>query len=255
MLDISVKDFKKLLESTPIEDLCDILESQKGDTRQGIQNLIVMGNKKIIEYNKEEQRILSIKNYENELRERGYKYIGGVDEVGRGPLAGPVVSCVVVFDSATTIHGINDSKKISEKNRNRLYNEIIEKALSVSIGICTNDEIDSLNIRGATLLSMEKAVLASKVKPDFLLIDGLDKININMHQEAMIKGDENSFSIAAASIIAKVTRDEMMKVYDSDFPEYNFKSNKGYGSKEHILAIRKFGLTSIHRKSFTKNIK
>lgn len=255
MLNISINDFKELLDNSPIDKLKIILDNQKDDTRKGIQNLIIASNRKIENYFKEEQRIIGLKKTENDLFTKGYKYIGGVDEVGRGPLAGPVVSCAIIFDNNTIIHGINDSKQISKKNREILYNEIIGKALAVSIGICTNVEIDQLNIRQATLLSMKKAVESLKIKPDFLIIDGLDKIDSDLPQEAIVKGDANSFSIACASIVAKVTRDEIMKAYDTDFPLYNFKSNVGYGSMEHMEAIKKFGLTSIHRKSFTKNIK
>lgn len=254
MIDISVKDFKVLLSKSTICEVENLLENQKEDKRKGIQDLINIYSKKIENYYKEENRIIFLKKTENTLHNEGYKYIGGIDEVGRGPLAGPVVSCIVIFEKDTIIHGINDSKKISEKNRIKLYNRIMESAISVSIGICTNKEIDEFNIRCATLLSMKKAVESSKVKPDFLLIDGVDKINVSIPQRALVKGDLNSFSIAAASIIAKVTRDEIMKAYDEDYPEYGFKSNKGYGSKEHMEAIKKYGLTDIHRKTFTKNI-
>lgn len=253
MLNISIKEFKNILENGNIDDQKEILNNQMDDKRKGIQDLIKSYTKKIDAYYLEKERIINLKKLENDLKREGYKYIGGIDEVGRGPLAGPVVSALVIFHEDTIIYGVNDSKKINEKTRKKLYNEIMEKALAVSIGICSNKEIDEHNIRQATLLSMKKAVENSKVKPDYLLIDGLDNIDIDILQKPIVKGDEKSFSIAAASIIAKVTRDEIMETYGIDYPEYNFKSNKGYGSAEHIEAIKNFGLTNLHRKTFTKN--
>ena len=198
--------------------------------------------------------MINMWEFESKYRNEGYKTICGVDEAGRGPLAGPVVASVVVFNKNTKIEGINDSKKLSEAKREELFDIIKEQALDYGIGIVNNDDIDKYNILNATYMAMKKALNCLKQKPDYLLVDATTIPGIDIPQNPIIKGDFKSISIAAASILAKVTRDSIMYQYDEIFPEYGFKSHKGYGTKEHYEAIEKYGITRIHRKSFLKNI-
>ena len=190
-----------------------------------------------------------MKEFENELYESGIKYIAGIDEVGRGPLVGPVVTAAVILPRDFYDERINDSKKLTEKKRELLYNVIMENALSVGIGISSEEVIDEINILEATKKAMIEAVNNLSVKPEHLLIDAV-KLNINMPQTSIIKGDAKSESIAAASIVAKVTRDRMMVELDKEHPEYDCKHNKGYGTKKHIEAIEKYGILKEHRKTF-----
>ena len=190
-----------------------------------------------------------MKEFENELYESGIKYIAGIDEVGRGPLVGPVVTAAVILPKDFYDERINDSKKLTEKKREQLYDVIMENAVSVGIGISSEDVIDEINILEATKKAMIEAVNNLSVKPEYLLIDAV-KLNIDIPQISIIKGDAKSESIAAASIVAKVTRDRMMIELDKIHPEYDFKHNKGYGTKKHIEAIRKYGIIKEHRKTF-----
>ena len=190
-----------------------------------------------------------MKEFETELYNKGIKYIAGIDEVGRGPLVGPVVTAAVILPKDFYDERINDSKKLTEKKRELLYDVIMENAVSVGIGISSEDVIDSINILEATKKAMIEAVNNLSVKPEHLLIDAV-KLNIDIPQTSIIKGDAKSESIAAASIIAKVTRDRMMEELDKKHPEYDFKHNKGYGTKKHIEAIEKYGIIKEHRKTF-----
>lgn len=190
-----------------------------------------------------------MKEFENELYESGIEYIAGIDEVGRGPLVGPVVTAAVILPRDFYDERINDSKKLTEKKRELLYDVIMENAVSVGIGISSEDVIDEINILEATKKAMIEAVNNLNVKPEHLLIDAV-KLNIDIPQTSIIKGDAKSESIAAASIIAKVTRDRMMIELDKLHPEYDFKHNKGYGTKKHIEAIEKYGIIKEHRKTF-----
>ena len=190
-----------------------------------------------------------MKEFETELYESGIKYIAGIDEVGRGPLVGPVVTAAVILPRDFYDERINDSKKLTEKKRELLYDVIMENAVSVGIGISSEDVIDEINILEATKKAMIEAVNNLSVKPEHLLIDAV-KLNIDIPQTSIIKGDAKSESIAAASIIAKVTRDRMMIELDKLHPEYDFKHNKGYGTKKHIEAIEKYGIIQEHRKTF-----
>jgi len=187
--------------------------------------------------------------YENELYEKNIKYIAGVDEVGRGPLVGSVVCAAVILPKGFYDERINDSKKISEKKREILYDFIMENALSVGIGICSQEVIDEINILEATKKAMKEAIDNLEIKPEHVLIDAV-KLNIDIPSTSIIKGDAKSISIAAASIIAKVTRDRMMYELDKEHPEYEFGKNKGYGTKKHIEAIYKYGVLKEHRKTF-----
>lgn len=190
-----------------------------------------------------------MKEYESELYKNGINLIAGVDEVGRGPLVGPVVCAAVILPKDFFDERINDSKKLTEKKRELLYDVIYENAISVGIGMCTNEEIDEINILEATKKAMKEAINNLSVKPEHVLIDAV-KLDIDIPSTSIIKGDAKSESIAAASIIAKVTRDRMLVELDKLHPEYDFKHNKGYGTKKHIEAIYKYGVLKEHRKTF-----
>lgn len=190
--------------------------------------------------------------YERQLMSQGYKYICGVDEVGRGPLAGPVVCAAVIMPLDDIIEGVDDSKKLSAKKRERLSELILKKAVAAKISLVEPEKIDEINILEATKLCMKDAVEKLEIKPDFVLTDGNMKLDISFPQQSIVKGDALSYTIGAASIVAKVYRDNLMDGYAETYPEYGFKSNKGYGTAEHIAAIEKYGLTPVHRRSFTK---
>lgn len=193
--------------------------------------------------------------YERKLWRSGKKFIAGIDEAGRGPLAGPVVAAAVVFAPGTMIPGVNDSKKLSPKKREMLYDLIYEKALAVGIGLCDEEIIDRINILQATYRAMKIAVADLSLPPDYILVDGREIPNFPVPQTAIVRGDGTSFSIAAASIIAKVTRDRIMIRMDRQYPQYGFAQHKGYPTKKHIQAIIKQGRCAIHRTSFKiKNI-
>ncbi|OXT07485.1 ribonuclease HII [Thermoanaerobacterium thermosaccharolyticum] len=205
-------------------------------------------------FDKERLRIENLTQYERELYKLNYKAIGGVDEVGRGPLAGPVVAGCVVLPKDVFIPDVNDSKKLGEEKRELLSEVIKKNAIAYGIGIIDNEYIDSVNILNSTYEAMRIAISKIDVEIDCLLIDAVKIPNIDIMQKPIIKGDMKSISIAAASIIAKVERDNLMKKYDELYPQYGFKKNKGYGTKEHIEAIKKYGPCPIHRKTFLKKI-
>lgn len=199
---------------------------------------------------KEEERLENMLEIEKKLYEKGYKLVCGVDEAGRGPLCGPVVAAAVILKEGQKIEGVNDSKKISEKKREVVYKEIMDNALAIGVGIRDEKIIDEINILNATKEAMIDAINNLKIKPEYVLIDGNQKIDINIPEETVVHGDAKSESIAAASIIAKVTRDHMIISLSNKYPEYNLSKNKGYGTKEHIEAIKKYGLSDIHRRTF-----
>ncbi len=196
---------------------------------------------------------------ENEIHEKGYKYIACIDEVGRGCLAGSVVTCAIIMPEGLLIEGVNDSKKLTPKKRDKLFDEIMDKAIAVGIGELDCKVIDDINIKNATKMAMLLAIANLKTKdgqsiyPDYLLIDA-EKLDIDIPQSNIIKGDATCHGIAAASIVAKVTRDRQMIELDEKYPEYNFKSNKGYGTKDHVEALLKYGPKDIHRMTFLKKI-
>ncbi|MDI3310484.1 MAG: ribonuclease HII [Thermoanaerobacterium sp.] len=203
---------------------------------------------------KEKIRLNNLMHYENELYNLDYKLIGGIDEVGRGPLAGPIVAGCVVLPKQSFIPDIDDSKRLSESKRELLSEIIKKKAIAYGIGIIDNECIDRINILNSTYEAMKMAISDANIKADFLLIDAISIPDIDIAQMPIIKGDAKSISIAAASIIAKVERDNIMRKYDEIYPQYGFYKNKGYGTKEHIEAIKKYGPCPIHRKTFLKNI-
>ena len=205
---------------------------------------------------KEEQRLINLKEIEENLyKEKNLQYICGIDEAGRGPLAGPVVVAAVIMPKDSMIEGVNDSKKVSEKKREKLYELIIEEAISYSVGIVDQNDIDRINILNATKAGLTEAVRTLKVKPELILVDALTNIDTcGVPYQSIIKGDAKSYSIAAASIIAKVTRDRIMREWDKVYPQYGFEKHKGYGTAAHISAIKENGLCPLHRLSFVKNI-
>ena len=204
---------------------------------------------------KEEQRLNELKEIDKSYFKEGYNYICGIDEAGRGPLAGPVVVAAVIMPKDSMIEGVNDSKKVSEKKREKLYELIIEEAISYSVGIVDQNEIDRINILNATKAGLTEAVRTLKVKPELILVDALTNIDTcGVPYQSIIKGDAKSYSIAAASIIAKVARDRIMREWDKVYPQYGFEKHKGYGTAAHISAIKENGLCPLHRLSFVKNI-
>ncbi len=200
------------------------------------------------------ERLSKLKELENKLYEKGNNYICGIDEAGRGPLAGPVVVAAVIMPKDSMIEGVNDSKKVSEKKREKLYEEITSSAIAWGVGIIDQKEIDNINILNATKKGLTVALKSLDVKPNIILVDALKGINtLGIPYESIIKGDAKCYCIAAASIIAKVTRDRIMRQWDEIYPEYNFEKNKGYGTAIHIAAIKEHGICSLHRKTFVKN--
>jgi len=204
---------------------------------------------------KELERLTKLKELEKDLYNKYFKKICGIDEAGRGPLAGPVVVAGVIMPPDSMIEGVNDSKKVSEKKREKLYDLILEEALTYSVAIIGQDVIDEINILNATKQGVTNVVENLEIKPDLILVDALTHINTKgIPYDSIIKGDAKCYNIAAASIIAKVTRDRIMKEWDEIYPQYGFISHKGYGTAKHIAAIKEHGLCPIHRKSFTKGI-
>ncbi len=204
---------------------------------------------------KEMERLSSMVEFEEEFYKKGYSIIAGVDEAGRGPLAGDVYAAAVILERGTIIEGLNDSKKISPKKRDMLFDTIKEKALSYSLGVATVEEIEKLDILNATFLAMRRAIEGLSVKPEFIMVDGNQRIReLELMHEPVIKGDSLSMSIAAASILAKVERDRYMEEMAEKYPEYEFSAHKGYGTARHSELIRQFGPCPIHRLSFLKNI-
>ena len=203
---------------------------------------------------KEKERIIELKKIEKDFYNENIKYIAGIDEAGRGPLAGPVVVASVILPQNSMIEGVNDSKKISEKKREKIYENIISEAISYGIGIIYQEEIDEINILQATKKGLNLAVKQMEIKPNIILVDALNEIDTcGIPYKSIIKGDAKCYSIAAASIIAKVTRDRIMREWDKVYPEYGFSSHKGYGTAKHIEALKKYGPCIIHRNSFIKN--
>ncbi|MDR1774390.1 MAG: ribonuclease HII [Clostridioides sp.] len=251
---LNTKEIKKILDNINVSEYNLYIDILKEDKRKSVKDLAIKLANKLDKQLKEEERLEKINTFENEAYTKGYMYIGGVDEAGRGPLAGPVVAAVVVFAKDTKIIGVNDSKKLSESKRNELFEIIKDQALDYGIGIVGNEEIDKYNILNATYMAMKKAVNSLKNKPDYLLIDACHIPDLEIEQNPIIKGDAKSISIAAASILAKVTRDNLMYEYDKIYPEYHFASHKGYGTREHYKAIEEFGITPIHRKTFLKGL-
>jgi len=245
----SLNQIKEKFRNASLEEIPDILNIYAADTRDGVRKLITAAQKKAAAFEKEKVRIYGMQEFERQNDEKGY--ICGIDEVGRGPLAGPVVAGAVILPKNCDILYLNDSKQLSEKRREELYDIIMEKALAVGIGAATPERIDEINILQADYEAMAQAVGNLTVKPDILLIDAVHIPQLEAYEQiSIIKGDAKSVSIAAASIVAKVTRDRLMKELDAQYPAYGFAQNKGYGSAEHIAALKKYGPCPLHRRSF-----
>ncbi len=248
---MSISDIKKVFADADISKLHRLIDEYKEDEREGVRKIIVSAEKKIEAYEKE--RIRSYKMFEFERKYAECKYICGIDEVGRGPLAGPVVAAAVILPKDCDILYLNDSKQLSEKKREELFVEITNKAVAFGIGMADEKRIDEINILNADYEAMRQAIAKLSVTPDILLNDAVTIPEVDIKQIPIIKGDTLSGSIAAASIIAKVTRDRLMVEYDSKYPGYEFAKNKGYGSQAHITALKEKGPCPIHRRSFIKN--
>ena len=238
------KEFEHAAESE-WDALCGLYAS---DERRGVQNLIAGCRKKQAALDRERERLYAMKAYERKYEQ--YTYICGIDEAGRGPLAGPVVAGAVILPRGCEILHLNDSKKLSAARREELYDEIMEKAVSVGVGMASPARIDEINILQATYEAMRQAVDSLSTEPELLLNDAVTIPEMTIPQVPIIKGDAKSASIAAASIVAKVTRDRLMEKYDAVFPQYGFAAHKGYGAAAHIEALKKYGPCPIHRRSF-----
>ncbi len=246
-----IGEIKNELKAACESELPVFVERYEADQRSGVQALVAKARKSMDAYEKEKQRTEHMKRYEKEYDSFGY--ICGIDEVGRGPLAGPVVAGAVILPKDCQILYLNDSKQLSEKKREELYDIIMREAISVGIGYASHERIDQINILQATYEAMRQAISKLSVQPDILLNDAVKIPEVKIRQVPIIKGDAQSVSIAAASIVAKVTRDRLMAEYDKTYPEYHFADNKGYGAAVHIEALKKYGASPIHRKSFIKN--
>lgn len=247
----SISEIKQEFEQADAQSLSTLYNLYADDNRSGVINLIAKYKRQEEKLNAEKARMENMYIYERKYYD--FQYICGIDEVGRGPLAGPVVAGAVILPRDCDILYLNDSKQLSEKMREALYDQIMEKAIATGIGIVSPARIDEINILQATYEAMRMAISNLKIKPDLLLNDAVTIPEVNIRQVPIIKGDAKSASIAAASIIAKVTRDRLMVQYEEVLPGYGFASNKGYGSSAHIRAIQEMGATPIHRQSFIKN--
>ena len=245
-------EIKKRLQAAGIDELPAFINTYSKDTRQGVALLVKKAEKMLEAYEKELERTEKMKEFEKKYS--AFSCICGIDEVGRGPLAGPVVAGAVILPVDCDILYLNDSKQLTEKKREELYDVIMEKALAAEVGFVSPKRIDEINILNATYEAMRKAIEKLDPRPDILLNDAVTIPGITLKQVPIIKGDAKSISIAAASIIAKVTRDRLMVKYDAVYPEYGFASNKGYGAKAHMDALRRLGPTPIHRRSFIRNL-
>lgn len=246
-----IGDIKEKFKNCKDEELADFIETYGSDPRSGVISLCSQACKRMADIEKEYTRLEEISKYEREYGQ--YGLICGIDEVGRGPLAGPVVAGAVILPKDCKIKYINDSKKLSAKMRDMLYDEIMEKAVAVGIGFVSEKRIDEINILNATYEAMREAIYKLGVKPDILLNDAVTIPKVDIRQVPIIKGDAKSISIGAASIVAKVTRDRFMEEMAKKYPQYDFASNKGYGSAKHIAAIKEHGPCEIHRKTFISN--
>jgi len=251
--EMTVKEVKNKIKALSLIEAKSLIDVLEGDHRKSINAIAKKIKKEIQGVKKEKERIEKLWAFEKNIT-KGYSLVAGIDEVGRGPLAGPVVCAAVILPKDYQLIGIDDSKKVKKEDRERLFEEINEKAIGVGIGMCDEKIIDDINILEATKVAMKKAIDDLENKPDFLLIDALTLDDISIKQKGIIKGDAKSVSIAAASIVAKVTRDRLMYAYDEKYPGYGFLTNVGYGTEEHRTALKEIGATPIHRKSFIKKL-
>ena len=250
---MKIGEIRDLLQAAEDQMLPDFIARFESDERSGVQLLVQRAQKRLDALEKERERLMAMHQYEEQYKD--CQAICGIDEAGRGPLAGPVVAAAVILPKDCEILYLNDSKQLSAKKRELLYDEIMEKAVSVGVGYATPQRIDEINILQATYEAMRQAVNKLSVCPDILLNDAVRIPGLSMQQVPIVKGDAKSVSIAAASIIAKVTRDRLMMEYDKAMPQYHFAANKGYGSAEHIEALAVYGASPIHRRSFITHFK
>ncbi|EFQ56159.1 ribonuclease HII [Streptococcus parasanguinis F0405] len=244
----TIKEIKEQLAN--IQRLDDpLLAELEQDSRSGVIQAIAKRKREIQKRIDEDERLEGMLTYEKECYARGMELIAGVDEVGRGPLAGPVVAAAVILPKACKIPGLNDSKKIPKSKHKEIYEAVLQNAIAIGIGIKDNHVIDQVNIYEATKLAMMEAIGQLDPQPQHLLIDAM-KLDLPISQTSIIKGDANSLSIAAASIVAKVTRDQMMEEFDREYPGYDFAQNAGYGTAKHLDGLEQLGVTPIHRRSF-----
>ncbi len=249
----SVQEIKTILQHAAYEELPDHIRQFQADERAGVIREVARAQKRLDQWHAEKQRIEKMKEYEYQYW-KDYDFICGIDEVGRGPLAGPVMAAAVIFPKDVNLLYLNDSKQLSEKKREELYEEIKAAAVAYAVGIADVETIDRINILQADYVAMRQAVSRLSTEPQLLLNDAVTIPSLNLPQVPIIKGDTKSISIAAASILAKVERDRLMCMYDEIYPQYGFARNKGYGSAEHIEAIRTYGPCEIHRRTFIKSI-
>lgn len=247
-----IAELKAELQAAEEHMLPSFILNYEMDERAGVQKLVEQARKRLKSLEDEQKRIEGLKVYERQYEGQGY--VCGIDEAGRGPLAGPVVAGAVILPKDCKILYINDSKKLSEKKREELYDIIMEQAVATGIGMVSPARIDEINILQATYEAMREAIQNLSVLPDILLNDAVTIPGVSIPQVPIIKGDAKSISIGAASIIAKVTRDRLMREYDKELPEYGFARNKGYGSAGHMQAIREYGPSPIHRRTFIGNL-
>ena len=245
---LSIAEIREILGGLPEAELEAGIARFRSDDRQGVQKLVEAAGRRAGKYRQELERIDGMRLYEKKYAE--FQRICGIDEVGRGPLAGPVAAAAVILPEGCVIPYVNDSKKLTEKKREELYEIILEKAVSVGYAEVGPERIDEINILQATYEAMRTAVAQLSPQPDLLLVDAVRIPDLAIRQVPIIKGDAKSLSIACASIIAKVRRDRYMRKLAEQYPEYDFAGNKGYGSASHMEALRKYGLTPVHRKSF-----
>lgn len=250
---MKIGEIRDLLQAAEDQMLPDFIARFESDERSGVRQLVQRAQKRLDALEKERERLMAMHQYEEQYKD--CQAICGIDEAGRGPLAGPVVAAAVIIPKDCEILYLNDSKQLSAKKRELLYDEIMEKAVSVGVGYATPQRIDEINILQATYEAMWQAVNKLSVCPDILLNDAVRIPGLSMQQVPIVKGDAKSVSIAAASIIAKVTRDRLMMEYDKAMPQYHFAANKGYGSAEHIEALAVYGASPIHRRSFITHFK
>lgn len=247
-----ISEIKTIFQAAELNELPAFIKTYEQDGRSMVVSLVKRAHKRLEDYEKELARTEKMKEYERKYA--SCSWICGIDEVGRGPLAGPVVAGAVILPKDCDILYLNDSKQLSEKRREELYTVIMEKAVSTGLGFVAPERIDEINILQATYEAMREAISKLDPQPEILLNDAVTIPQIAIRQVPIIKGDAKSISIAAASIIAKVTRDRLMVSYDEIYPEYGFASNKGYGAKAHLDALKKYGPTPIHRRTFIKNL-
>jgi ribonuclease HII len=250
---MTVNEIKDYIGRLSVHQYSDHISQLQDDRRVAVQKMGATLNKKLNAINVETVRIKSMKSIEASYYKEGFQFIGGIDEVGRGPLAGPVLVCTIILKPESGRLYVNDSKKLTKSKREILTEELLEDALDYAVGVVDNQIIDEINILNATKMAMVNSINQLALKPELLLIDAL-QLETDIPQKAIIHGDATCYAIAAASIVAKVYRDNLMEVFHEEYPEYGFNQNMGYGTAAHIEALRKYGPTPIHRRSFIQNL-